>query len=210
MSTYNSSTNTSTTSNTYSLYITGGTSTNIITGSVWASTDGITTDGITAGISTDSIKSIIRSFGIDTTNRKIDAQHGWSVETPDGTVINIDYNGNIEIKDSDAKIVYKANRIREFNQYLNASDLLEKFIKFVGSKGVRQNEVLNIPIEIFINWLIMEAAIADGEDPPKLPLSKPREYDRCLHCGKFIKKSLVSIAKFCNPDHYSQYLLKGV
>lgn len=44
--------------------------------------------------------------------------------------------------------------------------------------------------------------------PPALPLKKPREYYRCLTCGKFIKKKLFQIAKFCNQDHYSKYLVR--
>lgn len=153
------------------------------------------------------VEKIISGYGIDIQNQKIKAKHGWSIETPDGTLIKIDNNGNIEIEDDNAKIVYKANRIREFNRFLNASDLLEDFIRFIGSKGVKQNEVLNIPIEIFINWLIIEAAKEDGEEPPILPLNN-KDYPRCLICGRFIKKSLAQVAKFCNPDHYSKYLLK--
>lgn len=178
---------------------------NITSGTTLGSGTIIYNDGY---ISTTSIEDLVRSYGIDVVNQKINVKHGWSLETPDGTIINVDNNGNIEIKDDNAKIVYKANRIREFNRFLNASDLLEDFIRFIGSKGVKQDEVLNIPIEVFINWLIIEAAVVDGEEPPMLPLNN-KEYPRCLTCGKFIKKSLAQVAKFCNPDHYSKYLLKN-
>lgn len=160
-------------------------------------------------------KNVIKNYlnndvGLDIKLRHLKVKKGWTVETPDNTIISIDDNGNIEIKDDEAKIIYKANRIREFNRYLNASDLLEEFIHFVGTLGAKQHEVLTIPIELFINWLIIEASKFDGEEPPALPVSNPKILNRCLCCGRFITKASAQLAKFCNPDHYSVYLTKQV
>lgn len=173
-----------------------------------ATTGLVISSGINDIITNINIEDIISRYGIDLYNKKINAKNGWLVETPDGTLVKIDQKGNIQIEDNNAKIIYKANRIREFNKFLNASDLLENFIKFAGKNGAKQDNILTIPIEVFINWLIIEAAKFDGEPPPALPLKKPREYYRCLTCGKFIKKKLFQIAKFCNQDHYSKYLVR--
>src|ERR1700758_1179374 len=48
---------------------------------------------------------------------------------PDGSTLKVDQYGNYQVLDQDAKVTYKANRIREFNAYISASDLLEAFIK---------------------------------------------------------------------------------
>lgn len=87
------------------------------------------------------------------------------VALPDGAVIEVEA-GAYRIRDDDAKIVYKANRVREFNEYLNVSDILEQFVGFMGQLGARQGDVLNTPIETFINWVIMQAAMKDGDPVP--------------------------------------------
>lgn len=76
---------------------------------------------------------------------------------------------------------------REFNRYVNGSDLLQEFIRFLGQHQVRRAEALKIPLEHFIQWLIVEAAKADNEPPPiqlRLPTPKPR----CLQCSRVLKK----------------------
>lgn len=201
--------------------------------SPWYQTSGSSVTNITAGTSTsnhiwynnssnnlvvsggvslsqDLLDSLARAYGIDVNRHVVRAQRGWSIETPDGTVVEIDFNGNIKIIDDNAKVVYKANRLRDFNRYINASDLLEDFIRFAGEHGAKQGDVLSIPIEVFINWLIVEASKADGEEPPELPLeSKLRKtYDRCLCCGRFITAQTARIAKFCSPAHYTLYLAR--
>lgn len=117
---------------------------------------------------------------------------------PDGAVIDVDANGSFKITDKDAKITYRANRVRDFNSFINASDKLESFVKFCGEQGVRQSEMLEIPVKHFIAWLVVEAARADGEEmEAALPdLSHPR---RC-RCGRFLARRLVArkIA-FCRP-----------
>ena len=91
-----------------------------------------------------------------------------TISFPDGTVIDVKSDGSFQINDADAKVTYRANRVRDFNPYINASDKLEAFIKFCGEIGVSQGQVLDIPIKHFIGWLIVEAARADGEDANQL------------------------------------------
>jgi len=100
-------------------------------------------------------------------NGNIKVNNGSILELSDGTVIKVDINGNFEVLDKDAIIIYKANRVREFNKYVNASDLLENFIEDLGKVGIKQGEVLTIPIEMFINWIIHKAAEQDGDEIPQ-------------------------------------------
>lgn len=89
---------------------------------------------------------------------------------PDGATILIAVDGSYTIEDENAKVVYRACRVREFNPYINASDLLEAFIREVGKlDGVDQGDVLDLPIEAFINWIILEAAKKDGDPLEGLP-----------------------------------------
>ena len=78
-----------------------------------------------------------------------------------------------------------------FNRYLNGSDLLEEFIKFCGDQGVKADQFMKLPIEFFLNWLILEAAEADGEEKPEgvvLALPVGRHTNRCQACGRFIAR----------------------
>jgi hypothetical protein len=140
---------------------------------------------------------------------------GQKVELPDGSKLEIDTKGNFKLIDADAKIQYLGNRIREFNKYINASDLIEQFIKELGLAGVKQGEILNVPIELFINWLIHKAAEQDGEQVPvtipKLPqLAFKHNHPRCKHCGRFLRKLLHSKGlQFCNGEHYQKHLSKN-
>jgi len=125
----------------------------------------------------------------------------------DGTIIEIDNDLNYIILDQDAKVTYKGNRIREFNKYINASDLLEHFITDMGKLGANQSNILSTPIEIFINWLILKAAQQDGDILPEQPklIQKPK----CKLCGKFILQQLADKGfNFCNPAHSEKYFLQ--
>lgn len=113
------------------------------------------------------------------------------VRLPDGAVINIKPDGSYEINDSKATVVYRANRVREFNRYLNASDLLEAFIRFCGKEArVRRHEMLNLPIKLFIAWLVLEAAKADKEPEPDdiklIPDLRKVAAPQCRSCGQFV------------------------
>lgn len=79
----------------------------------------------------------------------------------------------------------------EFNKYINASDLMEEFIAFLRENHVRQGEVMTLPLEMFIKWLIIRACEQDGEEPEvHLTLPAPRQQPRCLGCGQFMAKDI--------------------
>ena len=90
--------------------------------------------------------------------------------------------------------------VRGFNRFLNASDLLEDFIKDAGIAGIRQSEFLNLPVELFINWLIIKAAEKDGDPIPEGAMAPDqhqkaipyRGRPRCLSCGRFIPNALAA------------------
>jgi hypothetical protein len=87
--------------------------------------------------------------------------------------------GRYAYEDSEGKITYEANRTREFNKYINASDLLEEFVMFLGSLKVRQSQVLDITIEIFVNWLVIRAAQHDGDEtPPDVKIADHPKFPR--------------------------------
>jgi hypothetical protein len=132
---------------------------------------------------------------------------------PDGSYLQMDEHGNYVVNDCEAKVTYKANRIREFSPYINASDLLEHFIKDMGATyGVRQAELLQLPINVFIHWLVWQAAKRDGDPTDNLPSIQaalpappppPQKFlPRCVCCGRFIRKqwALAKIA-FCSEAH---------
>lgn len=107
-------------------------------------------------------------------------------ELPDGAKLVIDSAGNYKILDEEAHVVYLACRIREFNPYINASDLLEAFIEEVGRlDGVDQSDVLGLPIEAFINWIILQAAKRDGDRLDGLPSVETAliKHARCTDSG---------------------------
>lgn len=159
---------------------------------------------------TDSDDLVVKLEDSRLVNGKVLIKKGDSVKLPDGTVIEVDDNGNFVINDKDAKVTYKANRNREFNRFINASDLLEAFICDLGDAGVRQGDVLSIPVEVFINWLIYKSAEQDGDEiPDDLPRLEDlrKKKPRCLCCGRFIKKDLADL-KFCNGEHYDKYTKK--
>jgi len=124
------------------------------------------------------------------------------IKLPDGGMLEVDADGSYRINDKDAKVIYRANRMRDFNSFINASDKLESFIKFCGELGVRQGEMLDIPVRHFIAWLVVEAARADGEETAEItPLLELSRYvkPRCS-CGRFIPRKLVARKiTFCRP-----------
>ena len=134
---------------------------------------------------------------------------GKAYDLPDGGKVMLDDHGNYRIEDQNAKVIYKANRLREFNPYVNASDLLEDFIRDMKQFDVRQSELLGLPVNVFIHWLILKAAERDGDaintPPPQAVL--PKRDVRCLCCGRFLPRRLLERrVYFCAPDHLSRYL----
>lgn len=132
-----------------------------------------------------------------------------TIELPDGAKLEIDDLGNYHIEDKDAKVTYAANNNREFSPYLNASDMLARFVEYVRTVGIKRNEVMNLPIHLFISWLIIEAADKDGDvvpgdvvpvhrDPMLVSVLKPK----CATCGRFVKRAdFQQRFPFCSPDH---------
>ena len=123
----------------------------------------------------------------------------------DGTKIVVDAKGNYEIIDDEAKVIYKACRMREFNRYINSSDLLEEFIGYLKSMGVRRMELSEISISTFVNWLIVRAAEADGEPVPEedknflLEDISKNNSEGCAHCGSRLPMALTHIgSRFCS------------
>lgn len=127
---------------------------------------------------------------------------GRRISFPDGTEIWFKVDGSFEIEDKNAKVIYKAARCLDFNPFINASDKLEEFIKFCGEVGVRQGDMLGIPIRSFVQWLVIEAAKADGEEASALlALPKPDiGMPRCRTCKRFISPLLKADGiEFCRP-----------
>lgn len=83
-------------------------------------------------------------------------------------------------------------RPQGFNRYVNASDLLEEFIRFLGENRVHQDQVLELPVDFFVKWLIIRACEEDGEEPNvTLALPPPKAQPRCLGCRRFMPKRTV-------------------
>jgi hypothetical protein len=100
------------------------------------------------------------------------------ITLPNGAVLTVEKDGSYEVVDS-GKIIYKGCKIREFNRFINASDLLEEFITYMGKKfDVKQGEILQIPMELFVTWLIMKAC--EEDDLPIDPTIKTSWYDFLL------------------------------
>jgi hypothetical protein len=133
-----------------------------------------------------------------------------NIHFPDGSIIEVRADGSFVVNDKDAKITYKANRIREFNRFLNVSDRLEEFIKFCDSAGVKSDEMLNLPISLFVAWVCLEAAKADNEPPPEdvklLPNLRKYIAPKCPSCGRFISRALkLEMIDFCRPECFTVF-----
>ena len=89
-----------------------------------------------------------------------------------------------------------------FNRYLNGSDLLEEFIKFLGEEKVRQGEALQLPIELFIKWLVVRACEQDGEEAPITVEIPHHKQPRCIQCKRFMRASPVQLHERCAPRYF--------
>lgn len=145
------------------------------------------------------------------------------IKLPDGTKIHLKADGNFRIEDENAKVIYAANRLREFNPFVNAGDLVAKFIDFVRETvpTVRKNDVATLPLQLFIHWLIIEAATKDADPipedvvrPEKNRLLIERVRPRCLlpSCRRFVRRKLASGGfSYCNTLHAQKHIqLLGV
>lgn len=150
---------------------------------------------------------------------RIDLPKGRQVRMPlgDGSVLYVDKDGNFSVNDKDAKVIYKANRVREFNPYINASDLLIKFMDYVRGLGldIKKDEVMSLDIGLFVNWLIIEAAERDSDPVPQDVVVtqqkrlKGRVSPRCIlsTCRRFIPRVYAAAQfPFCNPLHAEAHI----
>jgi hypothetical protein len=126
------------------------------------------------------------------------------VGLPDGCVLKLAADGNWVLEDKDARVVHRGSNFRAFNPYLNASDLLEAFVRDAGAAGVRQGEVLGLPVLAFVRWLVRQAAEADGVPAPAEaePLALPAPPPRCGWCGRFVARAAAAASlPWCGPGH---------
>ena len=136
---------------------------------------------------------------------------------PDGTEIKYHYDDRIEIDDSKGKRLYQSAPTRGFNKYLNASDLLEDFVRYCASERLSRKDFAELPLSLFIYWLIAKAAEADGDSTddivPLLETSvKQQRYQphRCQCCGKSLsKRFLENHVHFCSASHMQLYMDKA-
>lgn len=142
---------------------------------------------------------------------------GTTYDMPDGSKVIVELDGGFHIDDKDAKVIYRAARVRDFNPFLNASDLIEEYIGELVPQGIRQDEVLHLEIEHFIYWLVCKAAERDNDqlpaDLPRLPdlrAAVARERSpRCGYCGQYIRRVLAAAQiYFCSPIHMEKKLLR--
>lgn len=137
-----------------------------------------------------------------------------TIKLPDGGVLRVARDGSYQVDDATAKVIYRASRMRDFNPFMNASDKLEAFIDYCGQQGVKKDEMLQLPIQLFIIWLVIEAAKADKEPEPDvklLPAIAKHVTPHCGACGKFIARQKVRAGiLFCTTacfDHAYQRLI---
>lgn len=141
---------------------------------------------------------------------------GRELKLPDGAVLRLKADGNYVIDAADAKVVYRANWNREFNPYVNASDLLTRFLGYVAGLGIRKEDVKTLPLALFVNWLVLEAASKDQDEPPPevVPVPKhrlltARVKPRCLVCQRFIPRASAQAGfSYCDPDHAARHFAR--
>lgn len=88
-------------------------------------------------------------------------------ELPGGAQLVIDADQSYRIIDDQAKVTYRAAPFREFNEYVNVSDVLEQFMRYIATLRLSRGEFMALPIRLFMLWLIIEAAKRDQQPPPE-------------------------------------------
>jgi hypothetical protein len=139
---------------------------------------------------------------------------GVTYDLPDGAKVVLGIDGNYHVEDKDAKVTYKACNKRDFNPFINASDMLALFARYASKLGVQRDDVLKLPINLFVSWLIIEAAQKDGIPTPDGVLALPEDpflkairKPKCLECGRFIPRLHVrNQFPYCTPAHAGRKL----
>lgn len=167
---------------------------------------------------------------------KAAAGRAVEIDLPDGAKLRVSADGSYTVEDEDAKIQYRANRFREFNRFVSGSDLLEAFMKHVAAVApeIRSREMLGLPVELFIKWLVISAAEQDGDPVGELerqelsaalaaaasdrgqeeirmlaPPEPERRAARCGACGRYVTARRRDLGvPFCDPTHASVYMTK--
>jgi hypothetical protein len=99
-----------------------------------------------------------------------------------------------------------------FNKYLNASDLLAAFGKYAQEvrRQLTMEEFMELPIQLFVQWLVIEAARFDQTPVPDGVPATVRFLHRCRDCGRFLPREYQRLGvNFCSPAHMEQALAKG-
>lgn len=94
---------------------------------------------------------------------------------------------------------------KTFNKFINASDMMEEFIRWCGEEGVKADELMGLPIDLFIKWLVVKACEQDGEEP-NVELVIPKiDQPRCVSCKRFMRKEIeVPLHDYCAPRYYER------
>jgi hypothetical protein len=159
----------------------------LITASSSTGTASFTTSGTTALAFNDAIFGATNVRFVHTRH----AQPGETIDLPDGSKLVVDAAGNYHIEDKRAKVTYRANRLREFNPFVNASDLLAEFVRDLGTIGLPNDAIMRAPIDLFIHWLVVRAAEQDGDRVAE---------NHCRRCGRFVAVNRRRLGA-CRPDH---------
>lgn len=102
-------------------------------------------------------------------------------------------------------IVRPASVPEAFNKYVNASDLLEEFFKYLGDLKVREREMRELPMDLFIKWLVIRACEEDKEEPGvALVLPAPKVQLRCIQCRRFKALSPVPFDRAICASRYME------
>ena len=163
----------------------------------------------------DEIVNMLTSDGVEAVNNIVgecdflsfsEINFEGVIKFKDHSMLRIFKDGNYDIMDGAAKIIYKNRNIRDYNKFIDGSSLLEDFIKDCGIAGIKQSEFMDITIEVFIHWLIYKAALKDDDPVPdgvyapgKHPETTKMKWPHCMSCGRFISPAFVEVGiNFCN------------
>jgi len=88
------------------------------------------------------------------------------ISLPGERKLKVAADGSVELIDSD-KTTRLPSNIRNFNEFLNASDVMEQFSGEIAKlkDGMAVNTA-DLPLNLYIRWLVLNAAEKDGDTPP--------------------------------------------
>lgn len=126
------------------------------------------------------------------TNSVTSITTAWSFPAWNPVTVNHPYMTPFTIMPAPAAVPAPAPAPRAFNRYVNGSDLLEEFIAYLGTEGVRKREIMGLPVELFVKWLIIRACEQEQEEPGVvLTLPAPKPQPRCLGCQRWMPRAAV-------------------